>query len=178
MVRQTFKNFRKYRIIESNDSSTSVTLTENMGTTIQRGLEATRSTKFTESDIQRANKIITGIQNGTITVDEYFKTATMMLYLTNKISATIFLADYDYRFEFFKTIVTTQKEEPGSSQGKEDPPVIVINGAEDRPEILEELAALPVKREITFNKVIAGLFMSGIALAFMGSMKKRKKNER
>lgn len=79
---------------------------------------------------------------------------------------------------------TTQKEEPGSSQSKGEPeiitvvapvvaPVVVEDIVTDVPRTLAEFVDFPVKRENTLNKVIAGLFMGGIALAFMGGLKKK-----
>jgi len=186
LVRQTFKNFRKYRVVESDDSSTSVTLAENVGTTIQRGLDATRPTKFTESDIQRANEIVQRIADGLIIIPtNNLNTVNNLVswYNNGQITAAEFINAFNEMK--IKGVITetegpatTQAEESGSSQGKEDAPVIVIgdvviDDVEDRPRTLDELAALPVKTENTINRVIAGLFMGGIALAFMGGLKKK-----
>jgi len=181
LVKQRFENFRKYRVVESDDSSTSVTLAENVGTTIQRGLDATRSTKFTESDIQRVEEIIQRIADGLIIVPTNNLNAVNNLiswYNNRQITAAQFINAFNEMK--IKGVITetegpatTQTEEPGSSQGKEDVPVIVIDDVEDRPRTLDEFAALPVKKENTINRVIAGLFMGGVALAFMGGLKKK-----
>jgi len=180
LVKQRFENFRKYRVVESDNSSTSVTLAENVGTTIQRGLDATRSTKFTESDIQRVEEIIKRIADGLIIVPTNNLNAVNNLiswYNNRQITAAQFINAFNEMK--IKGVITetegatTQAEESGSSQGKEDVPVIVIDDVEDRPRTLDEFAALPVKKENTINRVIAGLFMGGVALAFMGGLKKK-----
>ena len=116
---------------------------------------------------------------------KWFITNNVAWYNNGQITATEFINAFNHlKIEQVITEMegaTTQAKPTASSQGKGAPEIItvvapaVVEDIVTAPRTLAEFAALPVKKENTINRVIAGLFMGGVALAFMGSMKKRKK---
>jgi hypothetical protein len=130
-----------------------------------------------DSSIIQANEIVKRIADGLIDVPKWFITNNVSWYNNGQITATEFINAFNHlKIEQVITEMegaTTQAKAPGSSQIKEPGPLVVVEDIVTAPRTLAEFAALPVKKENTLNKVITGLFMGGIALAFMGGLKKK-----
>jgi hypothetical protein len=130
-----------------------------------------------DSSIIQANEIVKRIADGLIDVPKWFITNNVAWYNNGQITATEFIKAFNHlKIEQVITEMegaTTQAKAPGSSQTKEPGPLVVVEDIVTAPRTLAEFAALPVKKENTLNKVITGLFMGGIALAFMGGLKKK-----
>jgi hypothetical protein len=167
----------RYTVVEGNDKVTIMDLTDNV-------INAIKQIVVKDSSIIQANEIVKRIADGLIDVPKWFITNNVAWYNNGQITATEFINAFNHlKIEQVITEMegaTTQAKPTGSSQGKGEPEIITVVApavVEDivtgRPRTLDELAALPVKKENTINRVIAGLFMGGIALAFMGGLKKK-----
>lgn len=160
----------RYTVVEGNDKVTIMDLADNV-------INAIKQIVVKDSSIIQANEIVKRIADGLIDVPKWFITNNVAWYNNGQITATEFINAFNHlKIEQVITEMegaTTQTEEPGSSQGKEPGPLVVVEDIVTAPRTLAEFAALPVKKENTINRVIAGLFMGGIALAFMGGLKKK-----
>ena len=160
----------KYTVVEGNDKVTIMDLTDNV-------INAIKQIVVKDSSIIQANEIVKRIADGLIDVPKWFITNNVAWYNNGQITATEFINAFNHlKIEQVITEMegaTTQAKAPGSSQTKEPGPLVVVEDIVTAPRTLAEFAALPVKKENTINRVIAGLFMGGIALAFMGGLKKK-----
>ena len=163
----------KYSVKEGNDNVTVIPLIPNVVNTITNLLS-----QIIDTNVSKANEIVKRIADGLIDVPKWFITNNVAWYNNGQITATEFINAFNHlKIEQVITEMegaTTQAKAPGSSQTKEPGPLVVVEDiVTGRPRTLVEFAALPVKKENTLNKVITGLFMGGIALAFMGGLKKK-----
>jgi len=160
----------RYTVVEGNDKVTIMDLTDNV-------INAIKQIVVKDSSIIQANEIVKRIADGLIDVPKWFITNNVAWYNNGQITATEFINAFNHlKIEQVITEMegaTTQAKAPGSSQTKEPGPLVVVEDIVTAPRTLAEFAALPVKKENTINRVIAGLFMGGIALAFMGGLKKK-----
>lgn len=161
----------RYTVVEGNDKVTIMDLTDNVINTIKQIV-------VKDSSIIQANEIVKRIADGLIDVPKWFIINNVAWYNNGQITATEFIKAFNHlKIEQVITEMegaTTQAKAPGSSQTKEPGALVVVEDVvTGRPRTLTEFAALPVKKENTLNKVITGLFMGGIALAFMGGLKKK-----
>ena len=160
----------RYTVVEGNDKVTIMDLADNV-------INAIKQIVVKDSSIIQANEIVKRIADGLIDVPKWFITNNVAWYNNGQITATEFINAFNHlKIEQVITEMegaTTQAKAPGSSQTKEPGPLVVVEDIVTAPRTLAEFAALPVKKENTINRVIAGLFMGGIALAFMGGLKKK-----
>ena len=160
----------RYTVVEGNDKVTIMDLTDNV-------INAIKQIVVKDNSIIQANEIVKRIADGLIDVPKWFITNNVAWYNNGQITATEFINAFNHlKIEQVITEMegaTTQAKPPGSSQTKEPTPLVVVEDIVTAPRTLAEFVAFPVKKENTLNKVITGLFMGGVALAFMGGLKKK-----